>query len=208
VLEELAGAAAIYISTEKTNITSVNIYIFKMPLEIVVGPMFSGKSTYALSYVRRQRSIGKKVLIIKPDIDNRYSANNLVTHDKEQIPCMIWDVTVPLPVTTNEMLQNDCIVIEEAQFFTGLKKFVLYMLQVYHKHILIVGLDGDARQKPFGEILDCIPWCSKLTKLHSLCSVCKDGTIAPFTKRINLQDKEQIVVGGSEVYSAVCMRHL
>ena len=179
-----------------------------MPLEIVVGPMFSGKSTYALSYVRRQRSIGKRVLIIKPNIDNRYSADNLVTHDKEQIPCMVWNVSIPLPVTTNDILQNDCIVIEEAQFFLGLKRFVQYLIQVYHKNILIVGLDGDASQKPFGEILDCIPLCSKLRKLHALCVSCKDGTIAPFTKRINLQDKKQVVVGGSEVYSAVCMRHL
>ena len=179
-----------------------------MPLEIVVGPMFSGKSTYALSYVRRQRSIGKKVLIIKPNIDKRYSDNNLVTHDKEQIPCMIWDVSIPLPVTTNEMLQNDCIVIEEGQFFIGLKKFVLYLLQVYHKNILIVGLDGDARQQPFGEILDCIPWSSKLTKLNAYCCACRDGTLAPFTRRINTQDKEQIVVGGADLYSAVCMRHL
>ena len=178
-----------------------------MALEIVVGPMFSGKSTYALSYVRRQRSIGKKVLIIKPNIDNRYSADNLVTHDKEQIPCMVWDVSIPLPVTTNEILHNDCIVIEEAQFFLGLKKFVTYLLQVYHKNILLVGLDGDARQKPFGEILDCIPLCSTLQKLHALCIVCKDGTIAPFTKR-KVHDNEQVIVGGSEVYSAVCMRHL
>ena len=43
-----------------------------MSLEIIIGPMFSGKSSYALSYVRRQRSIGKRVLIVKPDIDNRY----------------------------------------------------------------------------------------------------------------------------------------
>ena len=179
-----------------------------MPLEIVVGPMFSGKSTYALSYVRRQRSIGKNVLIIKPNIDNRYSANNLVTHDKEQIPCMIWDVDQPLVPTLNTFLQADCIVIEEGQFFVGLKKFVLYLLQVYHKNILIVGLDGDARQNPFGEILDCIPWSSKLTKLNAFCSVCKDGTLAPFTRRINLQDKEQIVVGGADVYSAVCILHL
>ena len=61
-----------------------------MSLEIVVGPMFSGKSTYALSYIRRQRAIGRKVLVVKPDIDNRYSEESvLITHDKEQIPCIL-----------------------------------------------------------------------------------------------------------------------
>ena len=71
-----------------------------MSLEIVIGPMFSGKSTYALSYIRRQKAIGKKVVVIKPNIDNRYSQDNvLVTHNREQSPCMLWDVNESLNPT-------------------------------------------------------------------------------------------------------------
>jgi thymidine kinase len=84
-----------------------------MSLEIVIGPMFSGKSTYALSYVRRQRSIGKNVLIVKPNIDNRYTDDNvLITHDKEQIPCIVCDVEYALNPSSRSFLNTDFIVFE------------------------------------------------------------------------------------------------
>jgi len=182
--------------------------ILRMSLEIIVGPMFSGKSTYALSYVRRNRSIGRNVKIVKPNIDSRYTDSHvMISHDREQIPCIVWDVN--LPFDTNYFINSDCIVIEEAQFFRGLKEFVKNLLIDQQKHILLVGLDGDASQETFGEILDCVPLCNKLTKLNSYCSVCNDGTLASYTKRINEENiLEQVHVGGSEMYKAVCLKHL
>ena len=179
-----------------------------MSLEIVIGPMFSGKSTYALAYARRHRSIHKSVLIIKPNIDSRYTdAHVIISHDKEQLPCYIWDINLPFYI--DFFLNSDCIVIEEAQFFHGLKDFVRCLLLEHKKHILLVGLDGDASQEPFGEILDCIPLSTNLIKLNSYCSHCRDGTLASFTKRINQENNsEQIHVGGSEMYESVCINHL
>lgn len=178
-----------------------------MSLEIVVGPMFSGKSSYALSYVRRQRVIDKKVLVMKPDIDNRYSDKSiLITHNQETLPCKIWRTDFPLTLI-DEMRESDCIVFEEAQFFKNLTNTIIYLLRAYKKDVLIVGLDGDALQKPFGEILDCIPWASKITKLNALCSKCKDGTLAPYTKRIS-NNPNQIDVGAEDKYVSVCLKHL
>jgi len=180
-----------------------------MSVEIVVGPMFSGKSTYALSYIRRQRAIGKKVLVIKPNIDDRYSEREvLITHNQEQSPCMIWSVSQSLNPTISEVRESDCIVLEESQFFKGLKTFVTYTLEVFKKDILVVGLDGDAHQHPFGEILNCIPWATSVTKLCALCKQCKDGTLAPFTKRTANEHGQQVDVGGSDKYEAVCLKHL
>lgn len=180
-----------------------------MSLEVVVGPMFSGKSSYALSYIRRQRAIGKKVLVVKPNIDNRYSDEEvLVTHDHEQTPCMIWNVNDSLNPSLLRIRESDCIVLEESQFFQGLKTFVGYALQAYKKDILIVGLDGDAYQEPFGEILDCIPWATKVTKLCALCKYCRDGTPAPFTKKLRGNMSEQVEVGGENKYVSVCLKHL
>jgi thymidine kinase len=178
-----------------------------MSLEIVVGPMFSGKSSFALSYIRRQHAIGKKVLVIKPDIDNRYSdENSLITHDQERTPCISWPVNQELSLT-EQMRTADCIVFEEAQFFRGLSNVATYILRAYKKNILIVGLDGDARQERFGEILDCIPWATSVKKLNALCSACKNGTLGPYSKKIN-DNPQQIEVGGSEKYAAVCLKHL
>ena len=179
-----------------------------MSLEIVVGPMFSGKSSYALSYIRRQRAIGKKVVVIKPNIDNRYSTESvLVTHNQEQTSCMILPVDQQLNPTISALREADCIVVEEAQFFQGLLSFVHYILQAYKKNILIVGLDGTSSQQPFGDILQCIPWATSVTKLCALCARCGDGTLAPFTKKF--QSSEMVVdVGGSDKYESVCLKHL
>jgi thymidine kinase len=181
-----------------------------MSLEIVFGPMFSGKSSYALSYIRRQNAINKKVLVIKPDIDMRYSNESvLVTHNREQTPCMMWHVSEALNPAIEAVRNVDCIVLEESQFFKGLRNFVMYALQAYGKNILLVGLDGDARQYPFGEVFDCIPWATHVTKLNALCAHCGNGTLAPFTKKVLTGDVEsQVDVGGSEKYESVCLKHL
>jgi len=179
-----------------------------MSLEIVLGPMFSGKSTYALSYIRRQLAIDKKVIVIKPNIDNRYSHEEfLVTHNREKTPCMLWNVNNHLEVVES-MSHADCIVVEEAQFFKGLPMFVYRLLVVEKKNILVVGLDGDASQQCFGDILKCIPWATNVTKLNALCSRCRDGTIAPYSKRINYYSSQQVDVGGADKYEAVCLKHL
>ena len=178
-----------------------------MSLEIVLGPMFSGKSSHAMSYVRRKKAIGKKVIVVKPNIDRRYSQDDvMVTHDREQTPCMVWDVERNLnPI--DAITKNDCIVVEEAQFFKGLRDFVIFILKSHRRDILIVGLDGDARQESFGEILNCIPFATHLTKLHAYCMICKDGTLAPFTRK-NDNSGPQVDVGGSDKYLPVCLKHI
>lgn len=124
-----------------------------MSLEIVLGPMFSGKTSYVLSYVRKHRAIGRKVLVIKPSIDNRYSSQNVVvSHNNERLSCVSWDTQTPLceiPVQYRNVY--DCFVVEEAQFFNHLKHFCSHILFNWQKHVLVVGLDGDANQQKFGK---------------------------------------------------------
>ena len=73
---------------------------------------------------------------------------------------------------------------------------------------MVVGLDGDAHQRPFGEVLQCIPWANKVTKLSALCSICNDGTLASYTRRILDNHSSQVEVGGSDKYQAICIKHL
>jgi len=177
-----------------------------MSLEIVIGPMFSGKSSYAVQYIRRKLAIGMKVLVVKPSIDKRYSPENvLVTHNKETVPCITWDTDEPI-VVNNRILGNPCIVIEEAQFFKGLRDFVTSLLKL-RSDILLIGLNGDAFQKPFGEIHECIPLATDIKMLNALCCICRDGSPGSYSKRI-APDSGQVHVGGAESYIAVCFRHL
>ena len=180
-----------------------------MSFEIVMGPMFSGKTTYAISYVQQQESIGKKVVIVKPNIDTRYSLQSVImSHNKQSHPCLIWDVNIHLYVV-QEMLNADCIVIEEAQFFTGVLNIIKPLVFVHKKRLLIIGLNGDSSQCVFGELLDCIPLATKVTCLSALCSICKDGTPAHYSKKMTTDMvDDQVDVGGADKYSAVCLKHL
>ncbi len=176
-----------------------------MSLDLVLGPMWAGKSSYILGKIRRYRAIGWDVLVIAHPLDNRYGADVLRTHDKDQISALaIGDLSllIRLPAYASAQL----IVIEEAQFFKGLYEFVKTAVETDTKHVVCVGLDGDAQRKPFGEILQLIPLCDSVEKIKSLCSQCKDGTPALFTHR-RQPSEAQIQVGAEESYEPLCRKH-
>ena len=100
-----------------------------------------------------------------------------------------------------KLVAADVIIINEGQFFEDLLPAINHMLQ-HNKKIYVGGLDGDFERKKFGQILDLIPLCDKVTKMTSLCGLCKNGTAGIFSKRITLE-KEQTVVG-SDNYIPVC----
>ena len=72
---------------------------------------------------------------------------------------------------------------------------------------MLAGLDGDYRQKKFGEVIDCIPMASDVVKLSALCMDCRNGTPGPFTKRI-VNDDTLELIGGKDLYKAVCRKQL
>ena len=176
-----------------------------MSLEVVCGPMFSGKSSYIYSIVKRYSSIGTEVLVIKPSLDSRYSDfPEVVTHDGVKVDCIVCPQTlmnIPFELTKKPTL----IIVEEAQFFIDLVVFVKSMVDYQNKHMVIVGLDGDYNRKPFGQLLECIPLADKVTKLTSLCSKCADGTPALFSYR-KKNVAEQVCVGGKDEYIPLCRK--
>ena len=95
------------------------------------------------------------------------------------------------------------ILINEAQFFEDLHECVLDMLKE-NKRVYIAGLDGDFSRNKFGQILDLVPMCDKITKLTALCSMCKDGTLGIFSMRLTKETHQMVI--GSDNYIPVC-RH-
>lgn len=175
-----------------------------MSLEVVVGPMFAGKSSFIASHVRRFKTIGVPVLVIKPSLDTRYGAiAETCTHDGIRVPCVAADLLMEIP---KEKLKGDVIILEEAQFFRDLKIFVRWLVDSLKKTVIVVGLDGDSSMNPFGQVLECIPLADKVTKLTALCVHCKNGTPAPFTRRV-VASSEQVLVGSSDAYEPVCRVH-
>ena len=179
-----------------------------MSLDLIIGPMFAGKSSAIIGMIRRNNFIGRKMLCITSIIDKRYSDTaKIITHDKDSYPAIAVKALEELRLLSCYH-QAECIIIEESQFFPDLRDFVLYSVEVMRKQVICVGLDGDARRKPFGQLLDLIPYADSVEKYRALCSICHDGTKAIFTSRKIIDPAVgQIFVGGADEYEPLCRKH-
>jgi len=158
-------------------------------LHIVTGCMFAGKTSELVKIYN-----SKNAIVIDYDTESLVENTNnfdipkikqghLYTHDLESIPCIkllnIQSLIDYMHYTIK--LEEDIILINEAQFFTGLKEFVKCALE-NKKTVYVFGLDGDFKQKKFGEILDLIPISDTYTKLYANCEC---GAKASFSKRLS-----------------------
>jgi len=173
-------------------------------IKLIIGCMYSGKTSELIREYNKWKSINKTVLIINFAEDERYGKDNfLYSHDKIKAQCV---KTLKLNNITKQILDEyEIILINEGQFFSDLKENVINWCDNYNKHIIVAGLDGDFERNKFGDILDLIPHADDVVKIKGLCSLCKDGTSAIFSLRIT-NDKEQKVIG-SDNYIPVCRKH-
>tara|TARA_B110000444_G_scaffold109549_1_gene103420 strand:+ start:528 stop:1064 length:537 start_codon:yes stop_codon:yes gene_type:complete len=176
-----------------------------MGLSIVMGNMFSGKTSELIRRLKRLKVIGKNIIVVNSAKDIRSPEEVLKTHDNVQFDChKVYDLFELM--NRDEFDRADIVAIDEAQFFPRLKQFVECCLSI-NKGVILAGLDTDSFQQKFGELIDCIPMACEVTKLSALCMRCNDGTLGPFTKRI-VDDKTLELIGGSDKYVAVCRNHL
>jgi len=174
-------------------------------LELIVGPMFSGKTSKLLEIYKQCKFCNINVQIINHKSDTRYDDKLLSSHDKIMAPCIqteklkdIWNDN-----KSDKLKNAEVILINEGQFFDDLFDIVLDMLK-QNKKVYVCGLDGDFQRKKFGQILDLIPLCNKIYKCTSLCSLCKDGTAGIFTMRLTNEMQQTLV--GSDNYVPVCRK--
>lgn len=188
-------------------------------LELILGPMFSGKTSRLVEIYKQCKFCNISVTVINHTIDNRYDDELLSTHDKVKIPCIkterlsdVWTNSIDIEEDLNtspcvqdkfKVGKSDVILINEGQFFEDLYEVVVEMLK-RDKKVYICGLDGDFERKRFGTILDLIPLCDKVTKLTSLCSLCKNGTPGIFSMRLTNETDQTVV--GSDNYIPVCRK--
>lgn len=180
-------------------------------LELIIGPMFSGKTSKLIEVYKQCIFCNIPVCVINHLIDKRYHQSMLSSHDKIMVPCLqaaelneLWtnsenknDNLLPHNIVKN----SSVVLINEGQFFPDLYEVVLDMVK-NNKKVYICGLDGDFERKKFGQIIDLIPHCDTITKLTSLCSLCKNGNRGIFSMRLT-KEKEQTLVG-SDNYIPVC----
>jgi thymidine kinase len=175
-------------------------------LELILGSMFSGKTSYLLEVYKKCMFCNIPVAVINYAADNRYTSDAMLsTHDKQMIPCILASTIREALTNHLETIEKaDTILINEGQFFTDIEEEVKQLVELSNKRVYICGLDGDFERKPLGSLLQLIPFSDNIIKLKSLCSLCRDGTPGVFSFRTT-NEKNQVVIGSSN-YIPLCRK--
>lgn len=168
---------------------------------LIVGPMYSGKTTTILELKKKYDLTNMKTLVINYAEDNRYDSNLLSTHDRQKIDCFNLYKLTDI-IKHNIINTYDVFLINEGQFFQDLKDSVLTLVDRYKKKVYIAGLDGDFERNGFNQIKELYSYSDDIVKKYSLCVECKTGKRALFSYRIT-NEKEQKVIG-SDNYIPLC----
>ena len=167
-------------------------------IELIIGPMFSGKSTRLIEQMRKYVYKAKKTIMVKYYADQRYSEKSeVVTHDLikyDSINCKL------LRNSFETLKQYDVIGIDEGQFFADLVE-ICEELALMGKIILIAALNGDFRMEPFPVIQRIISKADKIKLLKAYCFNCHKD--AKFSLRI-VQSNETVLIGAGEAYKPAC----
>lgn len=179
-------------------------------IEVICGCMFAGKTEELIKRIRVLQYAKKKVVAIKPTIDNRYSESMIASHAGNLCECICVDIHDLKSIEKYEHDSSiDVIVIEEVQFFDEGIVEVIEKLANAKKRVIVAGLDTDFKGEPFPVMAALLARAEFINKLSAVCSVC--GAPATRTQRlINNQpariDDPIILVGASECYEARCRK--
>lgn len=177
-------------------------------ISVLFGCMFAQKTTELLRRVKRYKSIGYKVLVVNYIGDTRYGRDCIASHDKEveKAACVELLKSVDHLVRSGEY---QVVAIDEGQFFKDLHEYVTHWADELNVHVVVAGLDGTSERKPFGDMLHLIPHAEEVERLTAYCSVCRDGTIAIYSKYFGEVPKDEngVAIGGAEAYRPVCRKH-
>jgi thymidine kinase len=167
-------------------------------IELIMGPMFSGKSTRLIGLIRKYIYKAKKTIMIKFFADNRYSEKSeVVTHDLlkyDSINCK------NLKDHFDKIKEYDVIGIDEGQFFPDLVE-ACEELAALKKTVIVAALNGDFRMEPFPVVAKLIPKADKIKLLKAYCFNCHKD--ANFSLRI-VQSNETVLIGAGEAYKPAC----
>jgi thymidine kinase len=173
-------------------------------LEVVCGPMFSGKSEEMIRRLRRAEIAGQRVVIFKPRIDDRYDLHDVVSHAGIRMRAVPVDGVAEMRERARGF---EVVGIDEAQFFEHEVVATALGLADVGARVIAAGLDQDFRRLPFGPMPELLAHAEFVDKLQAVCHRCGggatttqrlvDGRPAPYSGAT-------IVVGANEQYEARC----
>lgn len=181
---------------------------FSGGVEVITGPMFSGKSDELIRRLRRARIARQRIRVFKPSLDTRFEEDKVTSHAGTEFEATPVDRTSEI---LDQVTEDTTVVgIDEAQFFDGEILHVVQTLADRGVRVIVAGLDTDFRGEPFGPMPTLMAQAEQVDKLYAICMVCGD----PATRTQRLingrparYDDPVVVVGASELYEARCRRH-
>ena len=175
-------------------------------LETIVGAMFAGKTSELLKRILWAEHQGKKILVIKPIIDNRYSETFIQTHNDlshQCFPMNNWnDVNNKFEINSNNF---DVLFLDEVQFMNSDK--TIFNVENYLNlgvDVVCAGLDQDSRGKPWETSSFLLGLSDKITKIYGFCNVCGIEATKTFRK---IEGGERTQVGSADIYEPRCLKH-
>ena len=170
-------------------------------IEVICGPMFSGKSEELIRRLRRARIARKRVQVFKPAIDTRYSADQIVSHGDQRMESEV--VSSAAEILTRLSPRTQVIGIDETNFFGADLVELTAHLADAGKQVIAAGLDTDFMGRPFPPMPDLLCLAESITKTLAICVRC--GNPAKHTQRL-VESGDLIVVGAAGMYEARCRR--
>lgn len=170
-------------------------------IEIICGPMFSGKSEELIRRLRRAMIARKRVQVFKPVIDVRYSDDEIVSHGDLRMKSEV--VSGAREILDRLDWRSEVIGVDEANFMGPDMVDVAQRMADSGKQVIISGLDTDYLGRPFAPIPDLLALAESITKTLAICVRC--GNPAKHTQRLRGSD-DLIVVGAADIYEARCRR--
>ena len=169
-------------------------------IEVICGSMFSGKTEELIRRMRRAVFANQRVEIFKPQIDVRYSVDEVVSHNSNSINSTPVESSAQILLMTSDV---DVVGIDEAQFFDEGIVEVCMTLANRGIRVIVAGLDMDYLGKPFGPMPQLMARAEHVDKVHAICVRC--GNIAHHSHRLTANDK-LVVLGEKDTYEPIC-RH-
>lgn len=174
-------------------------------LEVITGPMFSGKSEELIRRLKRARIARQRVLCFKPDVDLRYHRAHIASHSAQtHEACPVASVEQLRDALFPQIDRIEVVGIDEVQFLSPEIIPLAVELVALGKRVIVAGLDTTFNAEPFGPVPALMALADTVTKLSAVCMVC--GASAIHTQRLG-QSQELVVVGAAGLYEARCRAH-
>lgn len=169
-------------------------------VEVITGCMFSGKTEELIRRLKRAKIAKQDVIVFKPEIDNRYSETEIVSHNETSLPSIVVSSAKEIYEKSKDA---QVVGVDEAQFFSNDLVDVVNKLADEGKRVIVAGLDMDYKGVPFEPMPQLMAIAEYVTKTLAICVVC--GNPADRTQR-NVKSNEKVLVGASGMYEARCRK--